>query len=427
MLREILNTVWTKIASAIIALCILILTTQYLGPGGRGLVSLISSSIGIIGIFAGFVGGPAIIFLASKQKLEYLILPIYGWAFVVSILGSGVVWYFQIIPPIYILPIAILSFASSVYIANFYVLVGRQKVRVDNLIYLFQWAVYFTVLALFFIILKQPTVEFAVIALFISNICSLLLTFYELKKIAKLIPFVLNEQIAVIRSLVSYSFFAQAAAIMYFLNYRLGIFTLNIFSGLSAVGIYSVGVNIAEFILLASQSIALVEYSRISNTDNLEYAREITIKLTKIGFLLTLCMTLILLVLPTTVYAMVFGRDFSSIPMVLMTMSPGIIAFGSSIIIFNYFAGVGKNRVNAVAAFVGLISNIILCYLLIPVFGLYGAGITASVSFILMSGVLTGLFLRETNTKFGELIIKKGDIDYLFLKLKDLTSPQKDE
>jgi O-antigen/teichoic acid export membrane protein len=422
MLREILNTVWTKIASAIIALCILILTTQYLGAGGRGLVSLISSSIGIIGIFAGFAGGPAIIFLASKKKLQYLILPIYVWAGIVSVLGSGIVWYFHLIPATYILPIAFLSLASSVYIANFYVLVGRQKVRVNNLIYLFQWSVNFIALGFFFIILEEPNVEFAVIALFISNICGLLLTFYELKQITKLTPFDLNEQIAVIKSLVSYSFFAQAAAVMYYLNYRLGIFTLNIFSGLSAVGIYSVGVNIAEFILLASQSIALVEYSRISNSDNLEYARDITIKLTKIGFLVTLCITLILLVLPTTVYGMVFGRDFSSIPTVLLTMSPGIIAFGTSIIIFNYFAGIGKNRMNAVAAFVGLISNILLCYLLIPIFGLYGAGITASISFILMSGVLTGMFLWETDTRFGELIIKKGDIDYLFIKLKELTN-----
>ena len=90
MFREILNTLWTKIASAIIALCILILTTQYLGTEGRGLVSLISSSIGIIGIFAGFVGGPAVIYLAAKNKTQYLLIPIYGWSAIVTVIGSGV-------------------------------------------------------------------------------------------------------------------------------------------------------------------------------------------------------------------------------------------------------------------------------------------------------------------------------------------------
>jgi O-antigen/teichoic acid export membrane protein len=427
MLKEILNTLWTKIASAIVALGILILTTQYLGAGGRGLVSLISSCLGIIVIFAGFVGGPAIVYLASKKKIQYLLLPIYGWTVIIALLGSGIVWFFHIIPFIYILPIAILSIASSVYATNFYMLVGHQKVRVSNLIYLFQWIANLSALVFFFILVNQPSVEFAVIAIFISNIFSLVFTFYELKQITKLTPFDLKEQIIVIKSLVSFSFFAQAAAVMWYLNYRLGIFALNLFSGLFAVGIYSVGVNLAEFILLASQSIALVGYSRISNTDNQEYAKDITIKLTKVGFLLTLGITLILLLLPPAIYGMVFGRDFASVPLVLLTMSPGIIAFGTSIIIFNYFAGIGKNRVNAFAAFVGLLSNIFLCFLLIPMYGSYGAGITASISFILMSGVLIWMFLRETNTQFEELIIKKGDFDYFYIKFCSLTCFHKDE
>jgi len=425
MLREILNTIWTKIASAIIALCILILTTQYLGADGRGLVSLISSCVGIIVIFAGFVGGPAVVYLASKKKLQYLLLPIYGWTVFIAILGAGIVWFFQIMPPTYILPIAILSIASSVYVTNFYVLVGNQKVQFNNFIYLFQWIVNLTALSFFFILLNQPSVECAIIAIFISYICDLVLTFYAIQQIIKLTPFDLTEQILVVKSLVSFSFFAQAAAVMWYLNYRLGIFALNIFSGLSEVGIYSVGVNLAEFILLASQSIALVGYSRISNTDNQEYSREITIKLTKVGFLLTICTTLILLLLPPEIYGIVFGSDFSSVPAVLLTMSPGIIAFGSSIIIFNFFAGIGKNRVNAFAAFVGLLSNILLCFLLIPIYGLYGAGITASVSFILMSGVLIWMFLRETNTRFEELMIKRGDVDYLYIQFRELTGSNK--
>jgi O-antigen/teichoic acid export membrane protein len=423
MFRVILNTLWSKIASAVIALGILILTTQYLGAEGRGLVSLIISSIGTIVLFAGFIGGPAVIYLASKKKIPYLLLPIYGWTVIISIVGTATVWFFQLIPSLYILPLAILSIASSVYIANFYVLVGRQKVQINNIIYLFQWVVNLAALAFFFILLNEPNVEFAIFAIFISNLFGLFLTFFELKKITKLTPFRLSEQIAVIKSLVSFSFFAQAAAVMYYLNYRLGIFILTNFSGLSAVGIYSVGVNLAEFILLGSQSIALVEYSRISNMNDREYAKSITIKLAKFGFLLTLGLTVLLLSLPSTVYVIVFGKDFSSVPSVLFAMSPGIIAFGTSIIIFNYFAGIGKNRVNAIAALAGLISNILFCYLLIPGFGPVGAGITASISFILMSGILIGIFLRETNTSFKELIIRKKDFEYLTIKFRELTLP----
>lgn len=419
MFREILNTLWTKIASAIIALCILILTTQYLGAEGRGLVSLISSSIGIIVIFAGFVGGPAVIYFAAKNKTQYLLIPIYGWAVIVTIVGSGVAWFFHVLPADYILPLAILSLISSIYIANFYILVGNREIRINNFIYFFQWIVNLITLVFFFVVLKQPTVGFVVVALFISGICGLALTLFELKKITPLTPVDWSAQITVMKSLVSFSFFAQAAAVMYYLNYRLGIFVLASFSGLSAVGIFSVGVNLAEFILLGSQSIALVEYSRISNTNDREYAKNITIKLAKVGFLLTLGLTVFLLCLPPEVYGIVFGSDFSSVPGILFAMSPGIVAFGTSIIIFNYFAGIGKNQVNAIAAFTGLGANILFCYLLIPVYGSVGAGITASISFILMSGILIGVFLKETNSSFKEFIIRKTDIEYFFTKFRE--------
>jgi hypothetical protein len=48
-----------------------------------------------------------------------------------------------------------------------------------------------------------------------------------------------------------------------------------------------------------------------------------------------------------------------------------------------------------------------------------GAGITASISFILMSGILIGVFLKETNTSFKEFIIRKTDIEYLFTKFRE--------
>jgi O-antigen/teichoic acid export membrane protein len=420
MLKEILNTLWTKIASAVAALLILILTTQYLGAEGRGLVSLVSSSFGTVGIFAGFIGGPAVIYLASKRKLQYLLIPTYGWILLVSVTGTVVISFFSLVPAPYILPVAILSVCSSVYVANFYVLVGHQKVRVNNLIYLGQWVVNLAAMVIFFVLLHQPAPELAIAAIFISYIFGLFMTFYLMKTILEPEPYDMTLQIAELRKMVLISFYAQAAAVMYYLFFRLGIFALGTSSGLAEVGIYSVGVNLAEFILLASQSLALVGYSRISNTENREYSRDITIKLTKFGFVLTLAITTILILLPAPVYAMVFGNDFVSVPKVLLAMSPGIIAFGTSVIIFNFFAGIGRNQVNAFAAFIGFISVVACSSVFIPTYGVYGAGISASVAFILMSGILMGIFLRETRTRAREFFLGKQDFIYLIKKFREL-------
>lgn len=422
MFREILNTIGTKIASAVIALLILVLTTQVLGAAGRGLVSLIYSSIGIIGIFAGFVGGPAVIFLASKHKLSQLLFPIYIWIFLVATIGSALISYLQILPAIYTIPVGVLAITSSVFVVHLYLLVGLRKVRENNRIYLIQWIINFSILVIFFSVFHQFDVWSVVLSLFISNIIGIIMTFSELYQFSDDGFINFKEEFSVIRSIISVSFFAQAAAIMYYLYYRLGIFSLNFFSGLFAVGIYSVGINIAEFILLASQSLALVGYSRISNTNDSEYAKKITIILTKFGFMITAGITLIMLVIPPWMYGLVFGKDFVTVPQVLITMSPGIVAFGTCIIIFNYFAGVGKNTFNAAAAFAGFCSNVLLCYLLVPEFGVTGAGISSSISFILMSGILIGVFFVETQTKIGDLMIRGEDFNFLWGKFKETYS-----
>ena len=190
---------------------------------------------------------------------------------------------------------------------------------------------------------------------------------------------------------------------------------------------YSVGVNIAEFILLASQSIALVAYSRISHKNDYEHAKKITITLTKFSFLVTFGITLIMLLLPSGVFGLVFGREFSPVNGILLTMCPGIIAFGTAIIIFNFFAGIGKNQVNVIAAFAGLCVNVFVSYLLIPPYGPYGAGIAASASFILMAIVLTGVFLKQTGTRIEEFMIHKSDFVYLCGKFRtDLLSQNRE-
>lgn len=419
MFRDIFSTISTKIASAVIALAILILTTQYLGAEGRGLVSIIYAAIMIIGIFCGFIGGPATVYLAAKKPLHYLLIPIYSWIVVIAIAGSLVVWIFDLVPIPYIVPVGIISTIASMYFVNLYILVGHQRIRTNNLIYLSQWIINFVGLFIFFTIMNEATVWYVVVALFISNLFGLIMTFFELRSHIHLKPFDMSEEMSVIQTLVSLSFFAQTATLLYFLNFRLGLFSLNSSTGLFETGIYSVGINIADFILLASQSIALVAYSRISNSTERDYSISLTVKLTKLSFLVTVAITLAMILVPPEIYSFIFGKDFSTVSGVLLTMSPGIIAFGTSIILFHYFAGIGKNWINAKAAFAGFCVNVLLCYLLIPQYGEYGAGVTASVAFLTMSFILLIVFMRETGISLREMLIRKEDIIFAVQKIKE--------
>lgn len=118
---------------------------------------------------------------------------------------------------------------------------------------------------------------------------------------------------------------AQLGNIIQYLNYRFSFFILNEYSGLAAVGIYSVSVTLVETVWIVSGSIALVEYSKISNIRDNEHARRLAIKLSKGSFLITLFLVSLLLCISPDWFAIIFGRDFTPVYRVNLVMSEGFV------------------------------------------------------------------------------------------------------
>jgi len=148
---------------------------------------------------------------------------------------------------------------------------------------------------------------------------------------------------------------AQLGNVIQYLNYRLSYFILNHYTTYANVGIYSVGVMISESIWLISSSIATVQYSKIANINDLNYSRDLTLKLAKLSFVATFICVIILNFLPQGVFYFIFGKDFGPVKTVIFYLSTGIISFGLTVSISHYYAGVGKYYINTIAAFIGLI------------------------------------------------------------------------
>jgi O-antigen/teichoic acid export membrane protein len=150
---------------------------------------------------------------------------------------------------------------------------------------------------------------------------------------------------------------AQLGNVIQYLNYRLSYFILNHYTTYANVGIYSVGVMTSESIWLISSSIATVQYSKIANINDLNYSRDLTLKLAKLSFVATFICVIILNFLPQGVFYFIFGKDFGPVKTVIFYLSTGIISFGLTVSISHYYAGVGKYYINlnTIAAFIGLI------------------------------------------------------------------------
>ncbi|MDY0078385.1 MAG: polysaccharide biosynthesis C-terminal domain-containing protein, partial [Bacteroidales bacterium] len=101
---------------------------------------------------------------------------------------------------------------------------------------------------------------------------------------------------------------------------------------------------------------------------------------------------------------------------VILSLAPGVIALAANTIFSHYFSGTGQPRYNLFASLTGLAVTIPSLIILVPHFGLVGAGISASLAYSMAVVYQGWVFHKKTSTGFGDLLINRSDMR-LFLKV----------
>jgi len=212
----------------------------------------------------------------------------------------------------------------------------------------------------------------------------------------------------------------QAANIFQLLNYRFCYYVLDGANDLQSkknVGVFSTATSISEAVWVIMNGITMVQYVTLSNRDNRELAINITVKLAKISFALSVFALLVLNFLPTEVFVFLFGNDFTDIKTYCLLLAPGIAAYGFAGVYLHYFSATGNMKYNATSALVGLAITLPCSFILIPLFGTKGAAYTNCASYIASSLFLLFMFKKQSQTSLYNLFFK-------WKKILPLTSKQ---
>lgn len=415
MIKKIINTFLTRTLSSIFAFILLLFTTHLLGSSGRGVISIISSTIGISVLFNGFVGGASLVYIIPKNKptLSQILTLCYPWSIFVGVLIPYIFFLIGVIWKVYVIDTMVLSFISSIISINTIILLSYEAINMYNLITLLQVFLNLSIFSTLGLFLKKVGVDIYIMSLYISDIITFILSVFFIFRIY--VRFMVRNSpvkvpYAVLsKNIIGYGFVLQLGNVIQLLNYRLSYFVLNHYIGEKSVGVYSVGIVIAEFIWIISRSIALVQYSKIANINDVNYSRSITVKLLKMGVLISFFVLLLLLSLPTDIFKGIFGKEFGDVKQILFFLSPGILSFSGAIIISHYFSGLGRYSINTIASIIGLIVTIIFSFSLIPKYGYIGASIGSSLSYICTGFCLFYIFTRETKYALKRYIPTKED------------------
>ena len=168
------------------------------------------------------------------------------------------------------------------------------------------------------------------------------------------------------------------------------------------------------------QSIGLVEFSALSNTENKQRASQLTLRFMKLSILLTFSALLVICLLPTSFFEWVFSGEFSNIRTVILLMAPGIVFFSAHTILANYFSGTGRPKYNLYASLIGLSVTLIAAFVLIPWLGIRGAAITTSLTYSALFVYQWFVFHKQTGSRLGQLVPNRQDWEWLSTAIKAL-------
>jgi O-antigen/teichoic acid export membrane protein len=416
MVRKIVGTISARVMIALITLATILINGWYLGADKVGTISLIILAITLIQLLNNFVGGGALVYLLPRTDLITLFVPASLWSLITSISGAFLLDFFNMIPTGFFWHVVVLSLILSLTSVNFMILMGQERIKVYNIISLIQAISFFMVLLFYLFLLQKREVISYLISLYASYLFAFTASLTMILSNVKWGKF--KGMAGVLKEIFHYGSIMQTGNILQFFNYRLSYYFIEIFMSRAALGVYSVGVQLSESVWLVSRSIAMVQYTRISNEKDTNYAARITLSLTKVSFLITMICLLLLISLLILFFPLIFTLEFSSVKIIMASLSIGIVTFSVSIILSPYFSGIGKPVHNTISAAIGLLFTLISGWLLIPRFGFIGAGLSATISYSVATLYQFIVFGKLSGMKPVDFLMTRSDIDRFISEVK---------
>lgn len=428
LMRSILSTSGTRILNAIAGLLLLWIAANELGAEAWGISGIILLDISLILLFVDMMSSTLVYFTPRRNPGSLMIVS-YFWTLIVTMVAAmifALLYLFAptvlntLVPKAYAGHILMLVIFNSLHSIHMNILLGKGKMAAFNSLFSLQFSLMLAAMAAFVYWAGIRSEKAFVFALYVSYSIPACAGLFIIK------PRFNRQQVLGFRALLiemmRFGSVMQLSGVLHLLNKRISYFFIKAFTGYAAVGIYNSGVQLTEGLRLIGQSISLVQYSRISNSNDTEYARLISIRLLKFSVLTTTLALLVLIAIPRSVFEHILTRDFGDITLVTLSLSPGVIALSANTIFSHYFSGTGKPAYNLTAALIGLGLSIPLLLLFIPLWGLTGAGIGTSLAYMATVVYQWFMFRKMTKTKLREMLPDRNDFRELMKAIRTLRS-----
>lgn len=432
MLKKLLGTSGTRVFSAIVSFLILLLATNELGKEAWGIAAFVVVDASVILLLVEMLAGSGLVYFTPRKSIRTLLKVSYAWIFLMllatyflfRLLALFPVIYAEIIPEGYAFEILGIVLLNSLHFVNLNVLLGKGKVKQYNLLFFVQFATQILAMLFFVYVLDMHDANAYIYALYAGFLIPMLPGWILLYGFAK------KEQkqdrfFETFKESFRFGVVIQLSSLISIVNRRLSLFIINKYNGIGSVGVYNSGVQLTEGLKLIAQSIALVQFSSISNSNSRSYAVRLTVQMMKLAVILTALALLVLALIPRSVFEFVFSKDFGEIKLIILALAPAVLCIAANNIFAHFFSGINKPRHNLIGSLIGLFVTVPAALLLIPPYGFVGAGLTTSITFFAIVVYQWIVFRKMTQIRFVNFIPNQSDWKLLVLLLKQIFRKKK--
>lgn len=197
------------------------------------------------------------------------------------------------------------------------------------------------------------------------------------------------------------------ASLLVEMNYRVDVLLLEKMSTYYLVGLYSAGVNLAEMAWLFPDVFKEILFHKTANKDATE---DIKFSL-RFSNTIILFFIIAILLIGKMVIRIFFGIDYLDSYRVTIWIFFGIPGMAIFKVLNPLYQAMGKWKLYVGALAVGVVANVGLDIILMPMLNMYGAAIASAVSYSLCGGILLNNFCKEYHCSAKEVFfLNKEDI-----------------
>lgn len=373
----------SKLAVVILGLVSSALLNRLLGPELKGEYSY---HINLVTIFTYVLScgvGQTYAFYRKKigQEIQDLYIDLsYIHAGLVLVVAAGV------LPISLVYSLTILICSISVWRSNLGSIAAVEDVKKRDILHLVAKALYLIVVSAAYFINKR-TLVIALLTYFTEEIIQVFILICQYK----FEPKRATSHREHIKEIYKLSIKSMMMLLLMTLNYNIDIIFLNKIGTNYQTGIYSVAVTLANMLWLIPDAFKDVILFKSVKEDS----RSSIIKLIMFCSALAGVLVLTFVLIGKSAVLILYGKDFSEVYPVTLLLFAGTFSMILYKIIHPYYIANGKQSVVIKILIVSVISNIALNMLLIPQYGMYGAGVASIVSYNCCGIYFLFIFLFE--------------------------------